>query len=85
MASRKYQCFNKGTRVQVLDSICNINGYNLKYEHGTVVDQCDGLRFTNGNACIVKFDNKGLKPMMLYTKNLIKLVEGSFYCDIYNV
>ena len=62
-----------GQRVQVLHDVYNYEGINLKYEHGTIIQTYEGYRFRNDHAYKVKFDNKRLKPIMLYSRNLRKL------------
>ena len=62
-----------GQRVQVLHDVLNYEGINLKYEHGTVIQKYNEIRFRNDHAYKVDFDNKRLKPIMLYSINLRKL------------
>ena len=62
-----------GQRVQILDDVYNYEGINLRYEHGTVIQKYDEIKFKNDHAYKVKFDNERLQPIMLYSRNLRKL------------
>lgn len=73
MKRKTYKEFLLGQRVQVVDDVYNYEGINLKYEHGTVIETYEGYQFRNDDAYKVKFDNKRLKPIMLYSRNLRKL------------
>jgi hypothetical protein len=73
MSHKTHKEFLIGQRVQVLDDVLNYEGINLRYEHGIVIQTYDEIKFRNDHAYKVKFDNKRLKPIMLYSRNLRKL------------
>ena len=73
MRGQTHKQMHIGQRVQVKDDIHNYEGINLRYEHGTVIETYGEIRFRNDDAYKVKFDNKRLQPIMLYSRNLRKL------------